>query len=145
MDGTAGGNERLMIYLREVEELAEDILSDRQEIVDLDRKRNANREALSALDKQAKTGWKGDATKTWLSLNNCFIQLPNKTAVSLLKKDQVKLDVEVNKLRSNLKDKVNDLNDKEGKPELKGFGLKALNKDELTAVKQTLGGPHRSS
>ena len=66
MDGTAGGNERLMIYLREVEELAEDILSDRQEIVDLDRKRNANREALSALDKQAKTGWKGDATKTWL-------------------------------------------------------------------------------
>ena len=66
MDGTADGNERLMIYLREVEELAEDILSDRQEIVDLDRKRNANREALSALDKQAKTGWKGDATKTWL-------------------------------------------------------------------------------
>ena len=81
----------------------------------------------------------------WVSLNNCFIQLPNKTAVSLLKKDQVKLDVEVNKLRSNLKDKVNDLNDKEGKPELKGFGLKALNKDELAAVKQTLGRPHRSS
>ena len=89
MDGTQGGNEKLMIYLREVEELAEDILSDKQEIVDLDRKRHANREALSALDKQAKTGWKGDQTKTWVSMNNCFIQLPNKTATGLIKKDQV--------------------------------------------------------
>ena len=128
-----------------MEELAEDILSDKQEIVDLDRKRNANREALSALDKQAKNGWKGDQTKTWISMNNCFIQLPNKTATELVKKDQVKLDVEVNKLRSDLKVKVNKLNDTEGKPELKGFGLKALNTGEMAAVRQAIGGPGRKN
>ena len=128
-----------------VEELAEDILSDKQEIVDLDRKRHANREALSALDKQAKSGWKGEQTKTWISMNNCFIQLPNKTATELVKKDQVKLDVEVNKLRSDLKVKVNKLNDTEGKPELKGFGLKALNTGEMAAVRQAIGGPGRKN
>jgi len=136
MDGSQGSNEKMMIYLRELEELAEDILSDRQEVVDLDRKRHANREALSALDKQAKQSWKAEQTKTWISLNNCFIQLPNATATKMLKKDQVRLDVEINKLRSDLKVKVNSLHEKEGRPELKGFGLKALDSQELRAIKQ---------
>ena len=79
-----GSNEKMLIYLREVEEIAEDILTDKQEIVDLDRKRNSNREALSALDKQAKKSWKGDQTKTWVTMNNCFIQLPNASASSMI-------------------------------------------------------------
>ena len=86
MDNTGGSNAKMLIYLREVEEMAEDVLSDKQEIVDLDRKRHANREALSALNKQALGSWKGDQTKTWVSLNNCFIQLPNATATKMLKK-----------------------------------------------------------
>ena len=86
MDNTGGSNAKMLIYLREVEEMAEDVLSDKQEIVDLDRKRHANREALSALNKQALGSWKGEQTKTWVSLNNCFIQLPNATATKMLKK-----------------------------------------------------------
>ena len=49
--------------------------------------------------------------------------------------DQDRLDAEINTLRSNLKPKVNNLRDKEGQPELKGHGLKALDRHEIQAVK----------
>ena len=35
--------------------------------------------------------------------------------------------------------KVNDLRDKEGKSELKGFNLKALDSEEIAAVRQVIG------
>ena len=47
-------NEKTLLYLKEVEEAADLVLSTKQEIVDLDRKRNSNREALSAFGKQLK-------------------------------------------------------------------------------------------
>uniref|UniRef100_G3PBA0 P53 and DNA-damage regulated 1 n=1 Tax=Gasterosteus aculeatus TaxID=69293 RepID=G3PBA0_GASAC len=40
---------RVLEYLTEVEEAAEDVLTTKQQIVDLDTKRNSNREALNAL------------------------------------------------------------------------------------------------
>ena len=67
-------------------------------------------------------------------MGNSFFRLPNKNAVNMLKKDQQQLDVSVNKLRSELKDDVNALREKEGKEELKGFGLKSLSSEELSAV-----------
>ncbi|XP_078457970.1 p53 and DNA damage-regulated protein 1 isoform X3 [Lampetra planeri] len=39
----------LITYLTEVETLAEDLLADKHQMVDLDRKRNSNREALRAV------------------------------------------------------------------------------------------------
>ena len=76
---------RVLINLRELEEAAENVLADKQEIVDLDRKRNSNREALSALDKSSKSHWKGDESRTWLTMNNCFIQMKTGTAKELVK------------------------------------------------------------
>ena len=66
---------RILIHLRELEEAAENVLADKQEIVDLDRRRNSNREALAALDKVSKSHWKGDNSGTWLTMNNCFCLL----------------------------------------------------------------------
>ena len=43
--------ERVLQYLVEVEELAEAVLADKRQIVDLDTKRNQNREGLRALQK----------------------------------------------------------------------------------------------
>ena len=40
---------RLLEHLHEIEEAGEEVLSVQQEIVDLDRKRNQNREALRTL------------------------------------------------------------------------------------------------
>ena len=42
-------NGQVLEHLREIEEAAEEVLSDKQEIVDLDRKRCQNREAIRAL------------------------------------------------------------------------------------------------
>ena len=75
---------RILIYLRELEQAAENVLADKQEIVDLDRRRNSNREALAALHKMSKSDWKGDNSRTWLTMNNCFVQLKRGTAKSLV-------------------------------------------------------------
>lgn len=61
-------------YLTEVEELAEDILTDKQQIVDLDMKRNTNREALRAI-KNTKTAPTTSNTKTWLNMGGMFIKV----------------------------------------------------------------------
>ena len=78
-------NEQLLIYLKEIELAAEDVLSDKQEIVDLDRRRNSNREALRAMDRACADHWRGDESKTWLAMGNSFLRLPSKTAKELLK------------------------------------------------------------
>ena len=129
----------VLTHLRELEEAAENVLSDKQEVIDLDRKRHLNREALSALDKAAKSHWKGDESRTWLTMNNCFIQMKTGSAKDLIKQDQIQLDCEINKIRSELKVKVNQLREKEGRDELKGFDLQALSKEEMGGLKQVLG------
>ena len=54
-------------------------------------------------------------------------------------KDQVRLDSEINKIRSELKVKVNQLREKEGREELQGFDLQALTKEEMNGIKHVLG------
>ena len=78
-------NARVLNHLRELEESAEHVLADKQEIIDLDRRRNSNREALSALDKASKYHWKGDESRTWLTMNNCFIQMKTGVAKELVR------------------------------------------------------------
>ncbi len=72
---------------------------------------------------------------TILSSRHTSATLPPLSVVS----DQVRLDSEINVLRSNLKVKVNTLREKEGRPELKGFGLRALGREEISAVRQVIG------
>ena len=101
-------NEQVLTHLRDVEVLAEDVLADKQviyhdtrffdhsfmmtrnaplqEIVDLDRKRHRNREAIRAIDAACKSHWAGDDSKTWLAMGNSFFRLPAKKATELLKK-----------------------------------------------------------
>ncbi|XP_018589573.1 p53 and DNA damage-regulated protein 1 isoform X2 [Scleropages formosus] len=102
--------ERVLRYLAEVEEAAEDVLADKQQIVDLDVRRNRNREALNALRRDAE----------------------------MSDEDQEQLDKEICDIRKRLKVKVNRLNELQGKPELKGFNLSPLSRDEMKAINQVL-------
>ena len=122
----------------DIERSAEEVLTAKQEIVDLDRKRNSNREAIRALEKEAKTHYKGSDSKCWLVMGNSFFKLPNRNAVNLLKRDQQQLDLAVNTQRSELKEKVWKLREQEGKEELKGYGLKALSSEELSSVNEVI-------
>uniref|UniRef100_A0A8C3KNK8 p53 and DNA damage-regulated protein 1 n=1 Tax=Calidris pygmaea TaxID=425635 RepID=A0A8C3KNK8_9CHAR len=97
-------------YLAEVEELAEDVLAARQQIVDLDVKRNRNREALRALQKDPEPDG-----KAMVCFGNMFIELPKGQTKEMLQKDQEHLDEEINNLRKELRVKVNRLFEAQGK------------------------------
>ncbi|XP_060239045.1 p53 and DNA damage-regulated protein 1 isoform X1 [Meriones unguiculatus] len=67
--------ERVLQYLVEVEELAEAVLTDKQQIVDLDTKRNRNREGLRALQKDLSSSdvYRGDILSLLSSLPGCHM------------------------------------------------------------------------
>ena len=115
-----------------IEELAEDILRDKCEVVAIDRKRNDNREGLRALTKMSEK-------KIWMAIGPLLIKLPKAKAKNMLIEDQKILDVEINKLRSELKVKVNKLRDLEFQEPVPGFQLKPLTKEEFSAVGQVWG------
>ena len=71
--------EKLLTYLKEVEEAAENVLSQRQEIIDLDRRRHRTREAMTALKK-------AESDKCWVAMGNCFLKLPMETTKTMLNK-----------------------------------------------------------
>jgi len=129
---------QIISLFEDLEFCGEKVLSTRQEIVDLDRRRNSNREAIRNLQRASKQHYKGDERKAWIAVGNTFLKIPSAKARTFLEQDQKQLDIEVNKLRSKLKDHVNELRDREGQEELKGFGLTALSKEELGLVHQTI-------
>ncbi|KAF4107177.1 p53 and DNA damage-regulated protein 1 [Onychostoma macrolepis] len=129
MDETA---QRILENLTEVEVAAEDILSDKQQIVDLDLRRNRNREALSALRNHSPN----DNVK--VCFGNMFIKFPQESTRSMILKDQEQLDKEITDLRKRLKAKVNRLNELQGKPELRGYNLSPLSNDEIKAIDSLL-------
>ncbi|KAG1931018.1 p53 and DNA damage-regulated protein 1 [Pimephales promelas] len=120
--------QRILENLTEVEVAAEDILADKQQIVDMDLRRNRNREALNALRNHSSN----DNVK--VCFGNMFIKFPQERARSMILKDQENLDKEINDLRKRLKAKVNRLNELQGKPELTGYNLAPLSSDEMKAI-----------
>ncbi|RLV98817.1 hypothetical protein DV515_00010461 [Chloebia gouldiae] len=139
-------------YLAEVEELAEDVLATRQQvrassagpppprsvpppIVDLDVKRNRNREALRALHKDPEPD-----EKAMVCFGDMFIELPKAKTREMLRQDQAELDEEINNLRKELRVKVNRLYEAQGKPELKGFNLNPMSAEEMKLINRILEG-----
>lgn len=118
----------LLEHITAAERLAEEILADQQQVIDLDRRRNANREALRVLRRSRDK-------KTWSCFGNVFIRVPNDDLDRMLRRDQETLDSEIDALRDGLPPKVNRLREMEGKADAKGFAsLKALSREELTSV-----------
>ncbi|XP_048029391.1 p53 and DNA damage-regulated protein 1 [Megalobrama amblycephala] len=124
--------QRILEHLTEVEVAAEDILSDKQQIVDLDLRRNRNREALGALRHHSSH----DNVK--VCFGNMFIKFPQERTRSMILKDQEQLDKEITDLRKRLKAKVNRFNEIQGKPELRGYNLAPLSNDEMKAINSLL-------
>ena len=119
-------------YLEQVEALAEDVLSDKQQIVDLDTMRNANREALRALRNSVKSD---PDHKTWLNIGGQFLKYTAADGIKMLEADQKELDNQITTIRNGLLKKVNKLNDAQGKVELKGFNLSPISKQEMDVLK----------
>ncbi|XP_005384938.2 PREDICTED: p53 and DNA damage-regulated protein 1 isoform X1 [Chinchilla lanigera] len=125
--------ERVLRYLVEVEELAEEVLADKRQIVDLDIKRNKNREGLRALQRDLSL-----SEDVMVCFGTMFIKMPHSRVKDMIEKDQDHLDKKIEELRKQLKVKVSRLFEAQGNPELKGFNLNPLSQDELKALKVIL-------
>jgi len=73
----------------------------------------------------------------WLCFGNTFVKTKVDSANSLINRDQIEINKRVDDLRNGLKPKVDRLRQLEGEEALKGFDLKALDKEEINAI-QTL-------
>lgn len=73
----ASGQEKVLEILMDTERVADQILVNKQEIVELDKRRQSNREALNELKRT------GDKS-TWTSLGCVIVKLKKDGAVSLL-------------------------------------------------------------
>ncbi|ORX88714.1 hypothetical protein K493DRAFT_306404 [Basidiobolus meristosporus CBS 931.73] len=114
----------------EREQLAEDILTDRQLIIDYDRRRNTNREALNNLKKAPAP------KKVWMNLGDMFVKFETEKVKDLIRQDQDKLDSEINEIRDGLKVKARQLDVLEGGDGTKtaGFDLKSVSGEELYGI-----------
>ena len=103
-------NERLE-RMQKVELLGEEVLTDRQQIVELDRRRNKNREALAALRRiEREKGAEVAATqKHWVCMGETFTKYDQTSARSMLEADQKRLDAEIDRLRDEVKRKTSEV------------------------------------
>lgn len=126
--GLLDDSSRMMQHLVEMESAAEDILADKQQLINLDRKRQKTREAVRVLSKDKKSA------KQWVCFGNMFLKLPTEKTKKLLEKDFDQLDSDISDIRKNLKPKVNKLRDIEHKDSIKGFNLHPLTKEEMKTI-----------
>ncbi|XP_045761295.1 p53 and DNA damage-regulated protein 1 [Maniola jurtina] len=118
---------KVLKYLISIEKLAEEILNDKHEIMLLDKRRNQNREALRDISKACQT-------KCWVTVGSVLIKHKLSDTKTLLEADQKQLNIDINKLRSNLKVKVNDLRDLEMQPPIPGSMLVPLSDKETAGL-----------
>lgn len=90
---------------------AEGILSDRQEIVELNDKRNKTREALRQLRKISSSK---QNQQSWVCFANTFLKMDTKACLDMLDQDQQEMDTVINSLQDGLKSKVAGLQKMEG-------------------------------
>ncbi|CAG8686061.1 8375_t:CDS:2 [Dentiscutata erythropus] len=113
--------------LAERERIAEDILTNKQLIIDYDRTRNTNREALNKLKKEK------DKKKVWVNLGEFFIKMDKDSVKTYIEKDQESLDSGISSLRESVKEKMTELEKLEtGDDKIsKGFKLRGISSDDL--------------
>ena len=119
--------------LKQSENLGEEVLADQQQIVELDKRRQTNRQALRAVKNEK------EENKMWVMMGNEFVKVEKSLLGSWLESDQKVLDKEINSIRDGLKSKVQALKQLEGEEIPRGFFLEAMKKNELSNIGSTAG------
>lgn len=127
--------EELTNLLTRIELTADDIIDTKQQIVNLDARRHKTREASNRLKELQVKYRNNPSRKHWICVGDMFIKLNANDARNLIVDDQYQIDEGTEKLRDDLKVKVDKLRDLEGKPELTGFHLKPLKKEEIASLR----------
>merc|ERR1711865_24760 len=121
----------LIATLTEIEIVAEELLTAQQQVVDLDRRRNKNREALGAIRRTEVSG-----KKVWMCHGDFFVRTGIGDAATSLKSEQERLDGEISKLREDMKRKASKLADLEHRHDDAApfLNLKALSPEESKLI-----------
>ena len=126
----------LPVYLQTLkrsENLGEEVLADQQQVVELDKRRQTNRQAIRAVKNEK------EERKMWVMMGNEFVKVERKVLESWLENDQKVLDKEINSIRDGLKSKVQALKQLEGEKIPKGFFLEAMSKNDLSNIGSVTG------
>lgn len=125
--------EKIVDIITATEEVADEILVNKQALVDLDNRKQYTRVAIREIEKNC-----GDEKKLWITLGNQLVRMERAMALDMLKRDQVVIDAEINKIRSNQKILLNKHRDYEQLSPYSGTNLKAMDRKEFNALKANL-------
>lgn len=142
-------DDKVYEIILENEKVADQILQNKQLILEYDKKRQGNREALRELRKS-------DEKKVWMTVGSMLIEMERLKAIEVLSDgeklsielmmmnflpsnlEQTKIDGEVDKLRDEQLVLVKKHKDLEMDYMPSGFNLKPLNRNEMSALKNNL-------
>ncbi|XP_070496379.1 p53 and DNA damage-regulated protein 1 [Chironomus tepperi] len=124
-------NTKVYEIILENERVADQILQNKHLIVEYDKKRQGNREALRELRKS-------EEKNVWMTVGSILIEMERPKAIDALMEEQRKIDKEIDKLRDEQLQMVKKHKDLEMDIMPSGFDLKPLNKTEMSALKNNL-------
>uniref|UniRef100_A0A0K8TR70 P53 and DNA damage-regulated protein 1 n=1 Tax=Tabanus bromius TaxID=304241 RepID=A0A0K8TR70_TABBR len=117
--------------LVESEKIADDILVIKGELIALDKQRHETNEALRNVQKT-------DEKKVLITIGTMLVKVERERALDILQKEKVRVDAEINKLRSDEKIFLEKLRYLEYTSPIKGLNLKPLDRDEISAIKSNM-------
>ncbi|CAG9859299.1 unnamed protein product [Phyllotreta striolata] len=119
-------------YLQEVETVAQDILTLKEDKLQAANAQNKLREALSSL-KQT------EERNSWLQKGSIYVQLPTEEIAAILKDEIAKSDDDLRDLRNKIRSKSQQLRDLEHQPRIEGLTLKPISNREAEALNKAFG------
>ena len=120
---------KVLAVLQTSELIGEKVLRDREEIVQMDRIRNKNREALTTIKRHNQYT---DTDSIYLCVGNMFIKHRVSMARKLMEDDQKNVNEHIEKLRRKIKHNVQSLQEMEDRgEEFEKFTLNPLSQSEM--------------
>ncbi|CAO1314040.1 unnamed protein product [Diamesa serratosioi] len=120
-------NAKVFEIIYENEKVADQVLVKKHEIVEWDKKRQGNREAIRELRKT-------EDENVWITVGSMLIEMDRMKAIEVITKE---IDTEITKLRREQHTLVNKHRDLEHTVRAKGFDLKPMNTNEINAIKNS--------
>ncbi|KAJ8958639.1 hypothetical protein NQ318_016364 [Aromia moschata] len=120
------------LYLKEVESLAQDIITAKETKIELANGQNKFREALRAIQSS-------EDRRTWIKLGSVYVERSSEECKIILQNEISKTEEDLNNLHEEIREKVQKLRDLEHEPRLEGFTLKPISVAEARALHKGFG------
>lgn len=124
-------NAKITEILLETERVGDRVLALKQELINLDRRRQETREAIRTVQQNFPDR---DGQKVWITVGSMLMKMSRGKALELLGKDAAQIEAEIGTLRTEQKVLVSRQRDLEHESPLRGFDLKPLSRAELGAI-----------